>query len=186
MPTLSACLGRKGRRPQVGTRDGRGTVYVFASANVVTGKLTARRAATTQWGRRKAHLKHGLSRQGAMQRLFARHIDDVARDYPPRAHPRVELIIDNAPWHAGGPIRDALARHPHLHLVRLPSYCPQLQPIEWLWRPMRRATTHNTLYEELAHLSAALGRTLRSLRRRPSAVLQSLGDCWHPPGSPSS
>lgn len=182
MPTLTACLGCKGARPQVGTRDGRGLVHLYASANVVSGRLTARTLKTTQWGRRRAH-QQGLSRQRRLQRAFARHLRDVARVYPPEAHPHVELVIDNAPWHRGGPIDTVLAEYPHLHLYRLPSYCPQLQPIEWLWRPVRRATTHNTLYPDVHALGDAVRREVRSLRRRPHAVLQSLGDCWHRPTS---
>jgi hypothetical protein len=188
VPSLTAALGTRQCRPEVGSADGRGLVHLYAAANVVTGRLTARCVKSTQWGRRKAHAK-GVSRQRRLQRCFAQHLKDVARAYPPSAcgaARRVELVIDNAPWHRGAPIDAVLAQHPHLGLYRLPSYCPQLQPIEWLWRPVRRATTHNTLYPDVHALHAAVRRKVRSLQRCPQAVLQSLGDCWHRPSSPSS
>lgn len=180
VPTLTPALALRGARPCIGTRDGRGLVHVYAAADVVTGRLVTRLAATTQWERRKAHQK-GCSRQRRLQHLFAQHLEDIARAYPAARCPRVELVIDNAPWHRGAAITAALARHPHLHLLRLPSYAPQLQPIEWLWKRVRRDTTHNTLFPDLAHLYAALRRTLRRLRRNARRVLQALGDCWHTP-----
>ena len=48
-------------------------------------------------------------------------------DVPGRSeHKRVVLMIDNAPWHRGKPIDEALAENPHLEFKRLPSYSPQL------------------------------------------------------------
>src|SRR5262249_18502917 len=70
--------------------------------------------------------------------------------------PRVVLLIDNAPWHAGAPVRQALADHPHLELKRLPSYSPQLNPIERFWKALRRRATHNRLFDTLADLRRAL------------------------------
>ncbi|MBN9518170.1 transposase [bacterium] len=40
------------------------------------------------------------------------------------------LLIDNAPWHSGEPIRAALAENPHLELKRFPAYNPQMNPIK--------------------------------------------------------
>ena len=38
------------------------------------------------------------------------------------------------------------AAHPQLRLYRLPSYNSQLNPIERLWRLLRRRATHNRLF----------------------------------------
>jgi len=80
--------------------------------------------------------------------------------YPSGRHRRVVLLIDNAPWHAGGPVRQALAENPHLELKRLPSYSPQLSPIERFWKVLRRRATHNRLFDTLADLRRSIRASL--------------------------
>ena len=88
------------------------------------------------------------------------------------------ILIDNAPWHAGEPIRRALAEHPHLELKRLPSYSPQLNVIERFWKLLRRRATHNRLFDTLADLKRSIRaslcyfQTVRGASRRslPSAI----------------
>ncbi|MGE0827083.1 MAG: transposase [Candidatus Binatia bacterium] len=66
------------------------------------------------------------------------------------------LTIDNAPWHHATAITEVLATHPQLQLYRLPSYSPQLNCIERLWRVLRRRATHNRLFLSMAALRTAL------------------------------
>ena len=113
-----------------------------------------------------------------MQAAFAAHLRDVAKAYPAHAHGRVVLIVDNAPWHRGQPVNDALADNPHLELYRLPSYSPQLNVIERVWKWLRRRATHNRLFDSLADLKAAVRDALRHLQRVPKRVLSLLGDCY--------
>ena len=47
-----------------------------------------------------------------MQEAFADHLRHVGRVYPADEHKRVVLMIDNAPWHRGKPIDEALAEQP--------------------------------------------------------------------------
>ncbi len=47
---------------------------------------------------------------------------------------------------------EALADNPHLEFYRLPSYSPQLNPVERLWNKLRRRATHNRLFDALADL----------------------------------
>ena len=81
---------------------------------------------------------------------------DLARAYPATLGKPVVMTIDNAPWHRGGGIAEVLAAHPQLHLYRLPSYSPQLNPIERLWRVLRRRATHNRLFASMPELRTAL------------------------------
>ena len=78
----------------------------------------------------------------AAMKVTAEHLRQIAARYPAVKYPRVVLVIDNAPWHAGEPIRRALADNPHLELKRLPSYSPQLNVIERFWKVLRRRATH--------------------------------------------
>ena len=95
-----------------------------------------------------------------MQEAFAAHLRHVARLYPADRHERVVLIIDNAPWHRGRPIDEALAECPHLEFYRLPSYSPHLNVIERFWKRLRRRATHNRLFEGLGDLKRSLRASL--------------------------
>jgi transposase len=59
-----------------------------------------------------------------MQEAFALHLRHIGRVYPPGKHKRVVILIDNAPWHRGKRIDEALRDNPHLEFKRLPSYSP--------------------------------------------------------------
>ena len=103
--------------------------------------VTAAVHANTLESPAKAKQKTGKSKTRRMQEAFAAHLRHVGRLYPAERHQRVVLIIDNAPWHRGQPIDEALAEHPHLEFYRLPSYSPQLNVIERFWKLLRRRAT---------------------------------------------
>jgi transposase len=113
-----------------------------------------------------------------MQQAFAAHLEDLAQAYPAFRHPRVVVVIDNAPWHRGQCVKDVLARHPHLEFYRLPSYSPQLNVIERLWKQLRRRATHNRLFDTLAALKASVRNSLRYYQTVRSRMLSLLADCY--------
>jgi hypothetical protein len=118
IPTLRTTLGLKGHRPVVGNLDCHDLVYVFGALNMATGRLTSRVA---ERGRAPGRRGEGPSRQHYLQAAFARHLRDIGRAYPAERYPHVVLVIDNAPWHHGGLITNALDQLPQLQLYRLPS-----------------------------------------------------------------
>src|SRR5437868_1850437 len=125
VPTLAATLGVKGHRPIVGTRDCKDVPYVFGVLNLITGALHANTLESLQAANRKDR-KAGGDKTRRMQQAFADHLRHVGEMYPKERHKRVVLLIDNAPWHRGKPIDEALAENPHLEFKRLPSYSPSL------------------------------------------------------------
>jgi transposase len=131
-------------------------LYVLAVINVVTGVLHA----NTLESPARAKQVTGRSKMRLMPEAFAAHLRHIARLYPAAEHQRVVLIIDNAPWHWGGPIDAALADCPHLEFYRLPSYSPQLNVIERFWKLLRRRATHNRLFESLAGLKRSIRASL--------------------------
>ena len=165
VPTLSATLGVKGFRPEVGTRDCKDLFYVFAVINVVTAALHSNTMASPA----RAKQKTGKSKTGRMQEAFAAHLRHIGRTYPQAKHKRVVLVIDNAPWHRGRLIDQALAEHPHLEFKRLPSYSPQLNAIEHFWKLLRRRATHNRFFEALKDLRGSIRASLcyfQTVRKR--------------------
>jgi transposase len=176
VPTLCRTLGVKGHRPAVGTRDCKDLLYVLAVVNVVTGVLHA----NTLESPAKAKAKTGKSKTRRMQEAFAAHLRHVARLYPADQHKRVVLTIDNAPWHRGKPIDDALADHPHLEFYRLPSYSPQLNVIERFWKLLRRRATHNRLFDSMADLRRSIRSSLCYFQTVRGRIQTLIAGCYSP------
>ena len=116
-----------------------------------------------------------------MQEAFAAQLRHIARAYPKQEHRRVVLIIDNAPWHRGKLIEEALAEHPHLEFKRLPSYSPQLNVIERLWKILRRRATHNRPFKCLAELKRSLRASLGYYQVVRSRIRRLIAGCYAPP-----
>jgi transposase len=170
VPTLTATLGVKGHRPVVGTWDCKDLLYVFAIVNLVTASVHA----NTLESPKDAKKKTGQGKTRRMQEAFAAHLRHVARVYPAGRHKRVVLLIDNAPWHRGKPIDEALGDNPHLEFKRLPGYSPQLNPIERFWKLLRRRATHNRLFDSLADLKTSIRNSLsyfQTVRDRVKTLL---------------
>ena len=171
VPTLTATLGVKGHRPIVGTRDCKDLLYVFAAINLHTAALHS----NTLECPKNAKKKTGKSKTARLQEAFANHLRHLGRAYPSEDHPRVLLTIDNAPWHRGRRIDLALAENPHLQFYRLPSYSPQLNPIERFWKKLRRRATHNRLFDALADLKRSLRWSLcyfQTLRHKVKSIIE--------------
>jgi transposase len=156
VPTLAATLGVKGHRPVVGTRDCKDLLYVLAVVNVITAAVDG----NTLESPARAKQTTGRSKTRRLQEAFGAHLRHIGRLYPAETNKRVVLIIDNAPWHRGQPIDEALADNPHLEFKRLPSYSPQLNVIERFWKLLRRRATHNRLFDSLADLKRSLRASL--------------------------
>ena len=177
VPTLGPTLGVTGHRPMVGTRDGKDLLYVLAVVNVATGVLHA----NTPESPARATAKAGQSQTRRMQEAFASHLRHIARLDPASAPTRVVLIIDNAPWHRGGPIDEALAEHPHLGFYRLPSYSPQLNVIERFWTLLRRRATHNRFFDGLGDLKRSLRASLSDYQTMRGRVRKLIAGCYTSP-----
>jgi transposase len=171
VPTLAATLGVKGHRPLVGTRDCKDLLYVFGVVNLTTAVLHS----NTLESPARAKKTTGKSKTRRMQEAFADHIRHIGRLYPQSEHARVVVLIDNAPWHRGALLGAALADNPHIELKRLPSYSPQLNPIERLWKALRRRATHNRLFDTLKDLKKSVRASLsyfQTVRHRVASILE--------------
>lgn len=116
-----------------------------------------------------------------MQAAFAAHLRHVGRAYPAAAHPRVVLVIDDAPWHRGKVIDEALAANPHLEFYRLPSYGPCLNPVEPFWRKGRRRATDNRLFDAPADLKRSVRNSRRDCRAVRERVATLVRGCYPTP-----
>lgn len=151
VPTLRTTLGLTGHRPIVGNLDGHAVGDGVGALKLVTGRLTtplmARHRPTARPSR-------------PLQHPCARHVRDLARAYPMAPSPRVGLVSAHAAWHKGAVVTTALNAAPPIERSRWPSYRPQLQGIERLWKVWRRRATHNRLFPRMAQLRQALRSSL--------------------------
>jgi transposase len=83
----------------------------------------------------------------------------------------VFLVQDGAPYHRAKAVKDFLAHHAkRLTVTQLPSYSPDYNPIEYLWRATKRQATHNHYFPDFANLVASVDKTLATLAARPAYV----------------
>ncbi len=75
------------------------------------------------------------------------------------------VVLDNAPFHTAGVVREHesgwAARG--LVLYRLPAYCPHLNPIEGVWRRLKGFLMPRRFYDSVAELKSAVLHALRLL-----------------------
>jgi transposase len=88
------------------------------------------------------------------------------------------LVQDGAPYHRGAPVKTFFAQHRgRLHVTQLPSYSPDYNPIEFLWRATKRHATHNRYFPEFADLCASVEEALARFSRQPERV-KALFGCY--------
>jgi len=63
---------------------------------------------------------------------------------------RVVVILDNAKYHYSKEVKDVVAASTRLHLVYLPSYSPELNLIERVWKFFKKKVLYNKYYEDVA------------------------------------
>lgn len=130
-------------------------------------------------GRRKAYKVFGLIEYFS-GRLFYQGIDGkldgasyiafLSRVLEQTTAP-LFLVQDGAPYHRGAPVKAFFAQHrARLHVTQLPSYSPDYNPIEYLWRATKRTATHNRYFPAFAELMAAVEEALAALSRQPERV----------------
>ena len=81
------------------------------------------------------------------------------------------LVQDGAPYHRAAPVKAFFEQHrDRLHVIQLPSYSPDYNPIEFLWRATKRAATHNRYFPEFADLIGSVEEALAGFAAQPDRV----------------
>ena len=87
---------------------------------------------------------------------------------------KMALILDNARYHHAKKLRPLLKKYQKvLRLDYLPPYSPELNPIERVWKLLRKNCTHNQYFETLYDLVQAV-ETEVSAWKKPNSVLYKL------------
>lgn len=88
----------------------------------------------------------------------------------------VILIQDGARYHTAAETRRVLAQHAaRLTVSQLPSYSPDYNPIEHLWRHVKRDRTHNRYFPTFERLVAEVEAGLAACQQQPTVVKHLMG-----------
>lgn len=79
---------------------------------------------------------------------------------------RIILILDKAGWH----ISQTLKIADNIKLLHLNPYSPEQNPVELLWREIRRKYFHNVIFQSLDEVETKLQQALLNYHQHKEAV----------------
>lgn len=86
------------------------------------------------------------------------------------------IIQDGASYHTSKALQDFFAAHTdRLTVYQLPSYSPDFNPIEYLWRNVKKEATHLRYFPKFENLTAKVDEKLQHFAALPSAIKGLLG-----------
>lgn len=81
------------------------------------------------------------------------------------------LVQDGASYHRSAPVKWFFQAHAdRLFVTQLPSYSPDYNPIEFLWRATKRQATHNRYFPEFDTLIGSVEEALAAFAQQPDRV----------------
>lgn len=86
---------------------------------------------------------HTTDHETLDSKAIEKHFQHLRRVYP--TAPRIHLIIDQGPYNTSQHTKEAAKQH-HIVLHYLPSYSPNLNPIERCWRVMNEHVRNNRFF----------------------------------------
>lgn len=92
------------------------------------------------------------------------HLDEIARTVRRGAH--AVLLLDRAGWHTTA----ALAIPKNITMVLLPPRCPELNPVEIIWRHLRQNWLSNRVFETYEDIVEAACDAWQRLMLQPETI----------------
>jgi len=153
LPTISGRWMRLGQQTQVDTPGMNAKQYVFGATHAVTGEMI-----WLVWPN-----KNNVGFRELLKALLAHHVGDPVK---------LVVVVDNYRIHKAQAVQALIG--PLKKLIRfyfLPTYSPQLNPIERVWRYFRRNVTDNVFFKTMRRLLKAVESFLTELATKPKIVL---------------
>ena len=149
--SLSYTWARRGRQPEVPTSGKRKGYKVFGAIEYFSGRLFYQGIE----GRFNSE-----SYQAFLQMVLAHTTQHLF------------LIHDGARYHTSASTQAFLAAHrARITAEPLPSYSPDYNPIEYLWKKTKKRATHNQYFKEFAVLTASVDKALAYFATHSETVL---------------
>ena len=92
------------------------------------------------------------------------HLEEIAQTVAQGAH--AVVLIDGAGWHTA----KALRIPANITLLKLPAYCPELNPQENIWQYMRQTWLSNRVFQNYDDIRNACCKAWNSLIADPSRI----------------
>jgi transposase len=84
---------------------------------------------------------------------------------------KIHLIIDNAPYHKSPKVMKWLEGNSNgIEVHFLPKYSPKLNATEYVWRKVKRLTTHNRYFATARELAGELFRRFNRFQGNPASL----------------
>ena len=153
--SLSYTWARRGHQPEVPTSGKRKGYKVFGAIEYFSGRLFSQGIE----GRFNSE-----SYQAFLQMIMAQTTEHLF------------LIHDGARYHTSASTTAFLAAHKaRITEYPLPSYSPDYNPIEYLWKKTKQRATHNKYFKEFAELTVSVEKALAYFATHPDTVLGLFG-----------
>lgn len=125
--------------------------------------ITGRNDRRVLYGAINIRTGHRITRCGRTMRLFEFHafLRELRSHY--RTGRRIWLVLDQHGTH-DSPQTHKLAESLNIVLVMLPKQCPELSPMDHLWREAKRLVSANRQYATIQEHAAAAEAWVRDLR----------------------
>ncbi len=146
---------RRGHQPEVPTSGKRKGYKVFGAMEYVSGRLFSQGLE----GRFTSDSDHAF-----LQMILA------------QTHEHRFLIHDGARYHTSAAPQAFLAAHSdRITMEPLPSYSPDDNPMEYVWKKTKQRATHNKYFKEFAVLTVSVDKALAYFATHPEDVLGLFG-----------
>jgi transposase len=153
--SLSYTWARRGRQPEVPTSGKRKGYKVFGAIEYFSGRLFYQGIE----GRFNSE-----SYQGFLQMILAQTTEHLF------------VIHDGARYHTSAATHAFLAAHrDRITVEPLPSYSPDYNPIEYLWKKTKKRATHNQYFKEFAALTVSVDKALAYFATHSETVVGLFG-----------
>ena len=106
-----------------------------------------------------------------LKKVRSKHSEDV----------RIHFVLDGAGYNRKEEVKD-LALELNINLVYLPPYSPNLNPIERLWKFMKKKVMANRYYDDYDDFKSNLSQFFRNLRHQRDELETLITDNLSPLG----
>jgi transposase len=114
--------------------------------------------------------------QGLKERFNSERYQDFLRQVFNHASNHLILIQDGAKYHTSKATRAFFETHQdRLTVFQLPSYSPDYNPIEFLWKKMKQRATHNRYFPAFEALSSSVENALAYFARQVEEIKSLMG-----------
>ncbi len=127
----------KGHQPEIYTYGGRKRQHLIGTVEPLEGNLHVAFSETLKAPQFQDYLEGLLARYPTPKKLI--------------------IVLDNARAHHSKELKPFLkTNEERLELMFLPPYSPDLNPMEWFWKFLRKIVTHNTFFPTFKDFQRAL------------------------------